>query len=264
MKTKLKTFLILIVALPALTSCSPGGGTTAPASTQASLPLPPASLALYEQVTLVSTEDSGAGQNPDYSITIKVPSLAGADDPRVEVFNALAASLVQAQVDEFKNNVNASAPLPADGTHSELNVQYALLSPSLEIISIKFDISVYMQGAAHPFLVNRTLNFDLESGQELSLDSLFLPNSDYLITIANFCAAELQKRDIGFDGTFSQGAAPLPENYLHWNISADGLLITFEQSQVTAGAAGPQTVLIPFTELAALINPQGALAKFLH
>lgn len=262
MKNKSTLTLFSFTLVLSLTACSLRGGTTPPAPSTAASPA--ADHPLYQQVTLVSTEDSAAGQNPDYSITIKVPSLAGSDDSRVTAFNALAASLVQAQVDEFKNNVNTSASLPANGTHSELNVQYALLSPSLEIISIKFDISVYMQGAAHPFLANRTLNFDLEKGQELSLDSLFQPDSGYLITIANFCAAELQKRDIAFDEMGAQGAAPVPENYRNWNLSADGLLITFEQYQVSAGAAGPQTVLIPFAELIALANPQGALAKFFH
>lgn len=249
------------LALACLTACSPRSD---PTFGPAPLTLPAGNMGLYRQVTLVSTQDSGGGQNPDYYITIDIPALTGSDDPRAAAFNALAASLVQMQVDEFKNNVNASPAPRSGGARSELKVSYALLSPSLEIISIKFDISVYIQGAAHPYLTNRTLNFDLEHGVELSLGSLFLPNSDYLLTIANFCAAELQKRDIGFDQALTQGAAPLPENYRNWNLTADGLLITFEQYQVAAGAAGPQTVLIPFAELAALANPQGALAGYLH
>ena len=45
---------------------------------------------------------------------------------------------------------------------------------------------------------------------------------------------------------FSDGAKPTPENYAVWNVSADGLVITFNEYQVAAYAAGPQEVVIPF------------------
>jgi len=257
MKSRFKFLFVSFAPVFFLSACSLG-------RTAFSASSPVADQPLFQQVTLTETALNDSGQNPNYSITGQVPTLAGVNDSRVGAFNTLAMSLVQAQVDKFKTDAASIPSVLADGSSSELNIQYTLLSPSLEIISIKFDISVFMQGAAHPYLLNRTLNFDLESGREINLDSLFLPNSDYLITIANFCAAELQKRDIGFDQTFAQGAAPLPENYLNWNITPDGLMITFEQYQVAAGAAGPQTVLVPYAELAALANPQGALAKFVQ
>jgi hypothetical protein len=39
------------------------------------------------------------------------------------------------------------------------------------------------------------------------------------------------------------------------------LLITFDEYQVAPYAAGPQKVAIPYSELRALINPQGPLGK---
>jgi hypothetical protein len=62
----------------------------------------------------------------------------------------------------------------------------------------------------------------------------------------------------------SAGADPLSENYQRWNISNEGLTITFDAYQVAAYAAGPQIVVIPFSALQSIINPQSALALFIQ
>jgi hypothetical protein len=52
---------------------------------------------------------------------------------------------------------------------------------------------------------------------------------------------------------------PTPENYRNWNIATDGLMITFDEYQVAAYAAGPQTVVVPYSELQAVIDPASPL-----
>ncbi len=121
---------------------------------------------------------------------------------------------------------------------------------------------IYMQGAAHPGTHTRTVTYDLETGSDVRLAELFLPGSDYLERIAKYCIAQLSTRDIDFD-SFSSGASPLPENYGNWNITAEGLLITFDEYQVAPYAAGAQEVTIPFAELQSVIDPQGPLAEFI-
>ena len=96
----------------------------------------------------------------------------------------------------------------------------------------------------------------------LRLGQLFLPGSNYLESIANYCIGQLSSRNIGFD-SFSTGAQPLQENYGNWNITADGLLITFDEYQVAAYAAGPQEVNVPYAEVQSIIDPHGPLAGFL-
>ena len=41
----------------------------------------------------------------------------------------------------------------------------------------------------------------------------------------------------------------------------EGLLITFNRGTVDAAAAGERTVLVPYSELQAIIDPQGPLAE---
>jgi hypothetical protein len=134
-----------------------------------------------------------------------------------------------------------------------------LISQIGDLWSLKFDFKFYSDGAAHPGLYSITLNYDLGQGRELGLGDLFLPNSAYLEAIANYCVTELSKQP-GFDEPWSDGAKPTPENYDNWNITPDGLLITFDMYQVAPGASGPIQVLVPYDQLQAVIDPQGALA----
>ena len=142
------------------------------------------------------------------------------------------------------------------------DVQYSLVGQQGDFWSIKIDAMGYSDGAAHPYHYSLTVNYDLDQGREVTLDEIFLPNSNYLQKISEYCKAELGARDISFD-MFAQGADPTPENYQHWNVSTEGLIITFDEYQVAAYAAGPQVVVIPFPELQGLINPQGPASPFL-
>ena len=241
------------VPQPTAASANPTAG-----ETESALPL------ISQSVTLISvpTDESNPGSNfPPYTITAQTPQLSGSDDPRVLAFNQRLNGLVANEVDMWKQNFQ-QLPLTPLSNGSSLNVSYTLVSQTDDLWSFKFDSSFYADTAAHPGLNSITLNYDLGQGRELALGDLFLPGSNYLVLIANYCAAELQKQPYA-DSFFMDGAQPLPENYRNWNITPNGLMITFDEYQVAPYAAGPQTVIIPYAELSALIDPQGPLANFL-
>jgi len=81
--------------------------------------------------------------------------------------------------------------------------------------------------------------------------------------IANYCITVLSKQPF-FDGPFTDGANPTVENYRNWNITPEGLMITFDTYQVAPGAAGPQVVVVPYGQISAVIDPQGALAGIIR
>jgi hypothetical protein len=216
---------------------------------------------ISQQVTLISMPFTETNQSPAYTIIAEIPQLTGSDDPRVQAFNQRLDEIVKQKVDEKRQEFLQSNASPAFG--SELKVTYQLVSQIADIWSLKLDISYYTAGAAHPGYESITVNYALGEGRELALGDLFLPNSNYLEVIANYCIAELnqQLREEFFDAF---GAEPKPENYSNWNITPEGLLITFEQNQVTASAAGDVTVMVPFSELRTVIDPQGPLGKVLQ
>jgi hypothetical protein len=217
---------------------------------------------LFQQVTLTAEPYSESGEAPVYNLETITPLLEGSDDPRVLEFNRQAVALVDGLVAEFKSGFEYLSEQPL-AMGSFYQVTYLQLAPPGDILSIQFSVDAYADGAAHPYHLTRTLNFDLETGQVLSLDSLFLSDADYLTVIADYCKAELATREIGFEPGFQSGADPLPENYLNWNLTYDGLLITFDEYQVAAYAAGMQQVLVPYAVLETIIAPDGALTKII-
>jgi uncharacterized protein DUF3298 len=226
-------------------------------------PVPPTSTAtpvlLSQHVTLISQPYKEANQTPPFTLTSQTPQLTGSEDPRVIAFNQRLNELVTKEVDIWRQSfLQNTAPTVNNG--STLEVTYTLLSQIGDLWSFKFDFSFYSDGAAHPGLNSLTLNYDLGQGKELALADLFLPNTNYLEAISKYCIAELSKQPF-FDGPFSEGAQPTPENYRNWNMTPAGLMITFDEYQVAPYAAGPQQVVVPYSELQALINPQGPLGR---
>jgi hypothetical protein len=216
---------------------------------------------VFTVVNLVSNLVEENGKSPDFSIKAQTPFFQGSEDLRVTNFNNEMTLLTQEEIAKFRDNVVQLQSLPGS-TGSFFDQQYELLSPPGNLVSLKFQITIYIQGAAHPGTHMRTVTYDLEAGTDIRLAQLFLPDSDYLDKIANYCIAQLGTRDIGFESS-SSGAQPLPENYGNWNIKVDGLLITFDEYQVAAYAAGPQEVIVPYAELQSIIDPHGPLAGFL-
>jgi hypothetical protein len=128
------------------------------------------------------------------------------------------------------------------------------------LVSVHFEFFTYTAGAAHPFSYSKTLSYDMNTRQVVGLEQLFNSGSDWLNTISSFCISDLTARGVY---EFPEGAAPNPENYSHWSITPDGLVIYFDPYQVAAYAAGPQQVTIPFASLADYIASPGLIAHFL-
>jgi hypothetical protein len=218
---------------------------------------------ISQSVTLATNPLSEESQSPVYTITAQTPFLDGSTDPRVQAFNTKLKDLIQKEIDAFKKDVQQAISDPAFPGGSSFDVRYELIGQRGDLWSIKFNIEGYMAGAAHPYHYSIPVNYDLGNGRDVTLDEVFLPNSGYLQFLSQYSAAQLGKRDIGFDG-FQQGADPAPENYRIWNVSPDGLVITFDEYQVAPYAAGPQTMTIPFSELITLLNRDGPVKPFLN
>src|SRR6266508_1615589 len=250
--------VVISLALSLILACN----ALAPVPTVTPSAIPPTItpvVLISQQVTLISQPFNETNQTPPFTIASQTPQLTGSDDPRLTAFNQRLNELVTKEVDTFRQSfLQNTAPIVNNG--SSLDVTYTLLSQTADIWSFKFDFSFYSDGAAHPGLYSITVNYDLGQGKELALSDLFILNSNYLEVISNYCIAELSKQPF-FDVPFSEGAQPSPENYRNWNITPDGLMITFDEYQVAPYAAGPQKVIVPYSELQAVINLQGPLGK---
>ena len=214
------------------------------------------------RLALTSIPYSENNINPPSIITAQIPLLTGSDDPRVAAFNQAINDLVHGEIESFKIGLTGLSN-PPEFAISTFDAKYNVVYQGGDLWSLKFDMAVYVDGAAHPGDLVHILNYDFAHSKQLGMDDLFIAESNYLEVISKYCSEQLSTFDMGFDET-TVGAEPTPRNYRNWNITADGLMITFERGQVTAYAAPAQVVTIPYSELTTLINPHGPLAVFIR
>src|SRR6185369_1198464 len=203
-----------------------------------------------------------------YEIDARYPQLTGGSNPNFEKFNQVVRAPVMKEVAGFKKAMapeEGEEPRPEGSMGSDLNVSYDVALAQDDLISVGYSIGSYYQGAAHPNTVSDVVNYDLKNGKPLKLADLFKPGAKYLQAIANYCIADLKKqgKDKGLlDEEIQNGAAPNAKNYQSWTITKKGLGINFDAYQVGPYAAGPQYVLVPYSSLKDLINPEGPVAQF--
>src|SRR5215217_3963987 len=219
-------------------------------------------------VDLVAKQIKESNKKLMYEIDARYPQLTGGSNPSFEKFNSVVRAPVMKEVAGFKK---AMAPeegedlRPEGSMGSDLNISYDVALAQDDLISVGFSIGSYYQGAAHPNTVSDVVNYDLKNGKPLKLADLFKPGAKYLQAIANYCIADLKKqgKDKGLlDEEIQNGAAPNAKNYQSWTITKKGLGISFDAYQVGPYAAGPQFVLVPYSALKDVVNPEGPVGQF--
>ena len=102
-------------------------------------------------------------------------------------------------------------------------------------------------GGAHPNSFVHTIAFEGE--QKILLDSLFaVPQSEYLPRLQSISTTVLEQK-IGKESLFYEGLEPRIENYQHWYVLENDLVILFSPYQVGPYAIGMPEVTIPFAQI---------------
>lgn len=225
-------------------------------------------IAFTGDVEIVSKQNKESNKKLMYEIAAQYPQLTGGNNPNFEKFNQAARASVTRKVAGFKKDMQPEGeeeePRPEGSMGSDLSVSYEVLLAQDDLVSVKFDVSSYFQGAAHPNSYSDVLNYDLKNGKQLKLSDLFKPGAKFLQTIATYCIADLKKQAQAkglLAEEIEKGAAAKSDNYDSWTITRRGLGIYFDAYQVGPYAAGPQFVLVPYSTLKDLINPEGPIAQ---
>lgn len=247
MRKTFEKIIPLLLLTVFLAACAPA----AVRPTQRVAPSPVRATAAPGSLSFGSVSLTSSGQSPNYTIQTDVPVLQGVYSHRDE-FNLRLSGWVQQRTEAFKKNLANWTPVP-DMPGSSFTLSYLTFPYNARFASIQLIEDTYLAGAAHPSHQITSLVYDIETAQDVTLEQLFLPDSEYLQVIAEYCKAELSKREIGYDDQ-QHGADPTPENYAVWNLSSEGLVITFNEYQVAAYAAGPQKVTVPWGVLKAILS----------
>lgn len=181
--------------------------------------------------------------------------------------NAAAVLRMKQFVDDtiakFKIDANLANLTPADvetrglseDRKYDLQVHY-LSSAGPRSVSYIFQIDSYTLGA-HGNTFFRTFTFDLESGKELSLADLFVPDSSYIEKLSALSrkmlpalVGEYLDKAMLADGTTADS-----KNFEAFFLDGTSFVIIFPPYAVAPYVAGPQTLAIPLTALADVLKP---------
>jgi len=122
------------------------------------------------------------------------------------------------------------------------------------VVSILFDYSIYVSGAAHPGGELASLNYDSGSHRLLALSDLFRPKSPYLSRLSEIVVQSLEHNEYADTFAIHHGAGPMESNFKVFTLTDTELVLHFQTYQVAAGAAGPQQVVIPLSSLTGLLR----------
>ncbi len=130
------------------------------------------------------------------------------------------------------------------------------------LLSVLFEGSTDWGGAASQQLWTESVMIDFSNGQILTAEDLFQLeiSTDWKEVVADRSYDLLVER-LGSEMVWDEGLLPTAENFNNMLVTQPGLLIVFDQHQVAAGVAGTPTVIIPWVEIAAIINPQSRIGE---
>jgi len=216
-----------------------------------------------EPVQLIDRTYFEESEDPRYEIDGVWPNLEGPEDA-VSPFNAESDRLTSENREDFLMVVGERA-LESEGSGeaplSTLTFNYDLAYSDQYIFSIHQVFDQYIALSAHPFSFSYSLNYDAQVGEFIQLADLFLPSVDPIEQLEVHIDPVLVDRDFGYTvGTAGEVMAER-EN---WNLLPEGLRINFDVYEVAPYAAGPQYVLIPWEDLAGIINPDSAAGTFIE
>ncbi len=205
-----------------------------------------------------------------YHVSVNYPKVVGFKDTHIQdKINSIIQTEIKKVSDDFIKEMEDwdLTDIPAD-FGSEFDCNYSVSYSQDNIFSFAFDIYTYFAGAAHPYSYSYCMNLDLERVKVMDFALMFRDENTGLKKLSDYCFKELKKRndteDICTDDEWlKEGTKPDPENYRSISIELDGLLVIFNAYQVACYAAGPQTVLIPYSELKGILNPNGPLSSFI-
>lgn len=214
---------------------------------------------LGDKTQIIDKEIKEEDKNKKYSFNLSYPQIQGSNQPNIEKFNQQLSEKAQKFYQEFKENTSENETDPAfanSETGSYYDGSYIIEFANKDLISVVFYSESYYLGAAHPNTSVMSFNFNLNTGQEIKLEDLFLKNSNYLEKIDKICYSLTKNTDTGFFFDTS----PPRENIWCWNITERGIYFHFGIAHVY-GDVG--TISIPYNELKDVVDLAGPLSSII-
>jgi hypothetical protein len=243
------------------TSSSPtvaGGSTPAAPSSSSS----PSTTATPAPLTVAKKSEKATGKGWSWSLTY--PEVSGS--PAATAINGILTTAARNGVAQYEADAKSPDGPAAD---PDLAWTYEVTSETAEpapgLLVARLTTYVYT-GGAHGSQLLDVHTFDLRTGQDLSLASVFKPGSSYLERFAaeapGLILDKLQDQGVSEAdvASWADGYGPKPENYATWEPTAAGVKITFAQYQLGAYALGMPEIVIGWDKLRDLLASDSPVA----
>ena len=139
------------------------------------------------------------------------------------------------------------------------DVLFSMVAVNEHYLIANFESETYMWGAAHPNTDVVTMNWSFDIGRTLRLSDIFAPGPAAKARLRMLISAGLKHSDeadmLWNDAEYGKGLAQGAANPEQWELSKDGITVTFRQYQVAAYAAGMPVVGFSWQRLQPLLAP---------
>jgi len=171
-----------------------------------------------------------------------------------DVFNLAIHRNLDSMVSDFKRGLPETANEDYPDYGAYLNGTYKAQVLESGVVSVLFDYTTYVPGAAHPGGELASINYDSKARRLLALSDLFRPKSQYVSRLSEMAIQSLDENEYADTHAVRRGAGPVESNFKVFTLTDTELVLHFQTYQVAAGAAGPQQVVIPLTSLKPLLQ----------
>lgn len=199
---------------------------------------------------------------PAYKAVVRLPQVAWPSHRAVvQRINAQLRTWQRRQVQAFAvqsaRNARTFRHLPNALPPSNLYITGKATLFTSEAVSFALKVTPYFRGEAGPAELPAGLTFSLQSGQVVSLRSLFRPGTDASAELARFAADGLKAFGPASAHCYV-GGRPASRDIRSWWLSASGLVLAFPAGVYTASYCGVATVTVTSNSVRSLLSPLGA------
>lgn len=201
-------------------------------------------------------------------IRASYPRFADARQPGETAFNAAMKDYVDGALASFREEAGQAGEEPGgppEELGSDLTLSYEYQVPTPRVVSVRFDLSEYLAGAAHGNTATHAITLDLERARPLTAADLFAPGSGWVAFAARRSLDDLRTRARADNWelfvTTPKDLDDLVGDLSNWHFRKDGAAITFDVYTVGPYAVGPQEVVIPYGALKPFLRPDAPLPR---
>ena len=200
-----------------------------------------------------------------YEISAEYPQVASHKSSASRKFNRWIRTKILSDAARFRRLELRAEPhakkegrrLVTEGLELTFNMYYS----DRDLISLRLTHRVMAAGQMHPINYYETINYDLRRGRALSARDIF--RRGYLRVLSSYSRAFLRNTyQLPNEPWLNEGTKPRTSNFSNWNTVPDGILLSFEDYQVSSHSFGQPELIVPFEELRKVLFKNSLTNRF--